>query len=116
MNRIPLKIWNRIDMLQAPIAAEVPASAPGRRRWVDIHYDLTRKHLTCPPHRYCIIDREFDAALLAAYAPDGDEDLAMLSIKQYYVADAPQLYAVLAELGAAPGLFEAPWNVGHPLL
>ncbi|MCB2379308.1 hypothetical protein LGH70_17050 [Hymenobacter sp. BT635] len=106
-------------MLQKPIAAEISASAPGRRRWVDIHYELNRQPSTGPQppqHLYCIIDREFDTALLELYAPDGDEDLALICENDYHVADEPQLYAVLTELGIDPGSFDAPWNVAHPVL
>ncbi|WBO84722.1 hypothetical protein [Hymenobacter yonginensis] len=117
MERIPIKVWNRIEMLRQPIAAEASSSAPGFRRWVAIHSNInTCSIIAHPPHLYYITDNEFDTALLAKYAEAGDEDFAIVSSAAYYANDEAQLYDILQQLGVAPTAFNAPWHVEHPLL
>jgi hypothetical protein len=116
MRIIPVKVWNRIDMLQQPIAAIAHPSNSKRKRWVAIHYDINRKSIVAyPPHRYCVIDTEFDVALLEKYIEDGDEDLALVNEARYYIIDITELYALLYHLEIDPESFNAPWHVEHPL-
>ncbi|WP_044000936.1 hypothetical protein [Hymenobacter swuensis] len=117
MEHIPIKVWNRIEMLRQPIAAEASPSAPGFRRWVAIHSNInTRSVIRRPQHLYYITDTEFDVALLAKYAEAGDEDFAIVNKAAYYVNDEAQLYDILQQLGVAPTAFNGPWHVEHPLL
>ncbi|MBD2721410.1 hypothetical protein [Hymenobacter armeniacus] len=114
MKTIPVKVWNRIDMLQKPIAAIARASASNQKRWVMI--DVKRWSVVAqPPHLYHVSDIEFDMALLNKYAEDGDEDLAIVAQTSYYVADVAELYALLLQLEVGPESFNAPWHVGYPL-
>ena len=115
MELIPLKVWNRIDMLKQPIAARVDTSDKDTSRWVSIHYSYN-DYRTLPPHVYYVADTIFSSELLARYAPDGDEDLTIMSKTEHYVQNIDELYALLSGLGIAPHLFNAPWHVGHPLL
>lgn len=115
MEKIPLKVWNRIDMLQAPIAAQVQTGDPETRRWVTI---LPRASSPSwrqlPEHQYCIWDQWYNSELLQRHAPDGNEDYARTQDFRYYVNTEEELYAQLAELSIIPGLFNAPWHVQHP--
>ena len=114
---IPIKVWNRIDILQQPIAAVAKASDTKRKRWVAIYCDVNRKSIVVyPPHLYCITDTEFDTALLERYAEDGNEDLAIVSQTNHYAADTIGLYALLITLEIDPESFDAPWLVKYPLL
>jgi hypothetical protein len=117
MRTIPIKVWNRIEMLRAPIAAEVPVDKLNKRRWIAIHCSINgRTPELCPPHLYCVVDTEFDVALLAINSPSGDEDSAITGQKEYYLDDIRQLYELLESLNIDPASFDAPWHVNHPLL
>ena len=101
-------------MLQQPIAAIARASAGNRKRWISI--GVNRVSIVAqPPHRYRIVDTEFDVALLAKYAERGDEDLAIVNQAQYFAGDTAELYTVLNRLGIDPEAFTAPWHVDYPL-
>ena len=104
-------------MLQQPIAAVARASASNRKRWVAIHSAVNGHSIVVqPPHRYYVIDTEFDTVLLKAHSENGDEDLAIMSQAKYYAANATELYILLANLEVDPESFNAPWHVEHPLL
>jgi hypothetical protein len=113
---IPIKVWNRIEMLKQPIMAVAPPTASNRKRWIAICYDVNRHSVVAmPPHLYCVVDTEFDAALLDVHAEYGDGDLAIVSQAKYFVTDTNELYALLNTLQVDPGSFDAPWHVDHPL-
>ncbi|WP_157780875.1 hypothetical protein [Hymenobacter sedentarius] len=115
MKTIPLKVWNRIEILQQPIAAIAHASTDNRNRWVDIYYNVNRHSVVVhPPHLYCVIDTEYDTSLLEVHAEHGDEDLAIVSQARYYATDINELYALLTSLHVDPEAFNAPWHVNHP--
>ncbi|MET4076395.1 hypothetical protein [Hymenobacter sp. UYCo722] len=109
MKTIPIKVWNWIEMLHHPIAAIAPSSASNRNRWVAIHY-ATNGHAIAvqPPHRYCVIDTEFDTALLKQHTEFGDEDLAIVNQTTSYAANVTELYVLLGNLEIDPKSFTAP--------
>ncbi|GGF17331.1 hypothetical protein [Hymenobacter cavernae] len=116
MEKIPLKVWNRIVMLQAPIAAEIPIADARYRRWIEIspNYQYKAVGPPVPNHEYSICDTVFDIELLRIHEPHGDEDLALVSQSHYYVSNEDELYQQLAELNVDPTLFNSPWRVEHP--
>ena len=103
--------------MQQPIATEITVVGNKTRRWIAIHYVISRKTIFAhPKHLYCVIDTEFDAVLLEKYSLCGDEDLAILKESHFYADGIPQLYDILLTLKIDPELFDAPWNVSHPLI
>lgn len=103
-------------MLHQPIMAVARPTASDRKRWIAICYDVNRHSIVAkPPHLYCVIDTEFDAALLDVHAEHGDGDLAIVSQAEYYVADINELYVLLHALQVDPSSFDAPWHINHPL-
>jgi hypothetical protein len=122
MTKIPLKVWNRLDMLRAPIAAAVPSPDPPLRRWVAILSRSAGSVLYSPPeHQYCIWDLWYDAQPLAAMEPDSPgfraadlEQSARRREFRYYVQSEAEPYAQLALLQIEPATFDAPWHVQHP--
>ena len=119
MRTIPIKVWNRIEMLQAPIAAEIPTENPNQRRWAAISCTITFNAkslslLSAP--LYSLSDIVFDVDLLKEHSPASDEDYAIVRKAVYYADDTTQLYELLGQLDIDPASFNAPWHVGHPLL
>ena len=111
-NGIHQKLWNRIDMLGAPIAAEVPASASHVRRWVCIYVGGRSLVPSLPPHKYQVYEFELLKDKLAEY--EGDEDLIITSSSRHYINSISELDALLSRLGVNPELFDAPWHVDYP--
>jgi hypothetical protein len=116
MERIPIKAWNRIEMLRQPIAAEI-LSGDKQRRWKAIYCTGSNSTSDSPtPHHYFLLDAEFDAAGLAEQEPYGDEDLAITHQVRYYVSSEDELYPLVLKLNADPQLFDTQWHVDYPLL
>ncbi|OUJ73833.1 hypothetical protein [Hymenobacter crusticola] len=116
MEKIPLKVWNRIALLESPIAAEINTNDARYRRWIAILPNLPSAVIPdpLPYYQYCIMDSLYDAEQLQVHALQMNEDLALINEARYFVSNENELYQQLAELEVDPTLFNSPWRVDHP--
>lgn len=100
-----IQIANRLRMLRAGVAAELPASAPDRRAFVGVW--------VLPEGPYRIFKFEVPAASLEV-----DRYLAPDEVLDPFGVNAGSLEEVeerLAELGIDSDLLDVPWNSDYPL-
>jgi hypothetical protein len=110
------EVRNRIEMLGKDAAAELPASQPGKRRWVSV-LAVPDRHpndpAPPPPGRYRVTMFEIDAGKLDDDYSPYDQDLEDKQVRWADSIDAVE--AVLSELEVDSGLLTEPWKCEYPL-
>ncbi|MFJ3876212.1 hypothetical protein ACIPW5_01980 [Streptomyces sp. NPDC090077] len=101
------------------LVAEVPASQPDRRAFVDIRPEESGLDVRARDEGWArsAVDRgfrlehwEYDRQLIEGF----DYDIGAALIRSADAADESGLSAVLASWGVRPGLFDHPWYTDDP--
>jgi hypothetical protein len=110
MDKIKLKVWNRLIQLKEHIATEVSSSTPSLRRWIAI-YPNVGKDIVKSDYKFKVLDFELKKELVDEYFSEEDK----INKKEFFVCSDEELYDTLNTIGVKPETFDVPWNCDYPL-
>jgi hypothetical protein len=108
--------WNSLQG-GGNLAAELPATQPGYRRWVSVYrhepptVPFAPRLNNFPPHEYSVLVFELKNELHDIYF--GGEDL--LRKERHFANSETELYEVLEKIGVMPSSLTYPWRCDYPL-